>query len=401
MTKRHASILPAMLFWVGTTCATDVVSFQKQILPLLAQRCGMCHQGESPQGKLALDSYKNLLRGGQSGPVIKPGMPDDSLLVQNISGEKPRMPKVGPQLTPQEIELIRSWISQGARDAGLGETKVDQEAWWSLQPLLKSKIPHVDSAWVRTPIDAFVLAKLEQKDLSPSCEADKRTLMRRLSFDLHGLPPTPEDLNAFLADHAPDAYEKLVDKMLASPRYGERWARHWLDVVHYGDSHGYDKDKPRLNAWPYRDYVIRSFNDDKPYDRFALEQIAGDVLFPDQPDGTVATGFIAAGPWDLVGHVELREGTTDKEIARVLDRDDIVTATISTFVSLTVHCARCHDHKFDPIKQQDYYSLQAVFAGVDRADRPFDTDSQIHRRRQALMQQKRELQVELQPWLDR
>ena len=379
----------------------DVVSFQKQILPLLAQRCGMCHLGESPQGKLALNSYKSVLRGGQSGPVIKPGIPDDSLLVQNISGEKPRMPKVGPPLTSQEIELIRSWISQGAKDDSLGETEPSGETWWSLQPLLQGKIPQVKSAWVRTPIDAFVLAKFQEKSLSPSSEADKRTLMRRLSFDLHGLPPTPEALQAFLADQAPDSYERLVDKMLASPRYGERWARHWLDVVHYGDSHGYDKDKPRWNAWPYRDYVIRSFNDDKPYNRFVLEQIAGDVLFPDQPDGTVATGFIAAGPWDLVGHVELREGTTDKEIARVLDRDDMVTATISTFVSLTVHCARCHDHKFDPIKQQDYYSLQAVFAGVDRADRPFDTDPQIHRRRQSLMQQKRELQVELQPWLDK
>jgi hypothetical protein len=259
----------------------------------------------------------------------------------------------------------------------------------------------VGSTWARTPIDAFVLAKLEEKGLTPTAEADKRTLIRRLSFDLHGLPPTPEDTEAFLADQASDAYEKLVDKMLASPRYGERWGRHWLDVVHYGDSHGYDKDKPRLNAWPYRDYVIRSFNGDKSYGRFVLEQIAGDVLFPDDPEGTVATGFIAAGPWDLVGHLELREGTTDKEIARALDRDDMVTATMSTFVSLTVHCARCHDHKFDPIKQEDYYSLQAVFAGVDRADRPFDANPQTHLRRQTLLRQKRSLQIELQPILDK
>ena len=173
-----------------------------------------------------------------------------------------------------------------------------------------------------------------------------------------------------LHDHSPDAYEKLVDRLLASPRYGERWARHWLDVVHYGDSHGYDKDKPRPNAWPYRDYVIRAFNEDKPYARFVQEQIAGDVLFPDDPRRIVATGFIAAGPWDFVGHQELREGTTDKENTRLLDRDDMVATTMSTFTSMTAHCARCHNHKFDPIPQQDYYSLQAVFAGIDRADRP-------------------------------
>ena len=158
----------------------------------------------------------------------------------------------------------------------------------------------------------------------------------------------------------------LVDRLLASPRYGERWGRHWLDVVHFGESHGYDKDKPRPNAWPYRDYVIRSLNADKPYDRFVAEQLAGDVLSPDDPQATVATGFIAAGPWDFVGHVELREGTVDKDIARSNDRDDMVANAMSTFTSLTVHCARCHNHKFDPIRQEDYYALQAVFAGVDR-----------------------------------
>ena len=166
----------------------------------------------------------------------------------------------------------------------------------------------------------------------------------------------------------------MVDRLLASPRYGERWGRHWLDVVHYADTHGYDKDKRRDHAWPYRDYVIRAFNEDKPYARFIQEQLAGDVLFPGRrPDGVVATGFVAAGPWDFVGQVELREGTVDKEDTRVLDRDDMVINAISTFDSLTVHCARCHDHKFDPIPQKDYYRLQAVFAGVERADRPYTT----------------------------
>jgi hypothetical protein len=226
-------------------------------------------------------------------------------------------------------------------------------------------------------VDAFILAILEAKGLRPSPSADKRTLIRRVTYDLHGLPPTPEEIDAFLQDTAPDAYEKLIDRLLASPRYGERWGRHWLDIVHYGDTHGYDKDKRRDHAWPYRDYVIRSLNSDKPYSRFVQEQVAGDVLFPHAPDGVIATGFIAAGPWDFVGHVELREGTVEKEKTRLLDRDDMVANTMSTFISLTVHCARCHDHKFDPIPKKDYYRLQAAFAGVDRADRPYATEKQL------------------------
>jgi hypothetical protein len=247
--------------------------------------------------------------------------------------------------------------------------------WAFLRPASRPAVPRVSperAAWVRNPIDAFVLEKLTACGLSPSPEADRRTLVRRLSFDVTGLPPTPEEVRAFLDDASPDAYEKLVDRLLASPAYGERWARHWLDVVHFGETHGYDKDKLRPNAWPYRDYVIRSLNDDKPYSRFAREQLAGDVLFPGTADGIIATGFIAGGPWDFVGHMELREGTVDKEITRSLDRDDMVMTAASTFLSLTVHCARCHDHKFDPITQEDYYRLQAVFAGVDRGERHYE-----------------------------
>jgi hypothetical protein len=244
--------------------------------------------------------------------------------------------------------------------------------WWSLQPLGRTAPPQVkDAAWVKNPIDAFVLAAMERRGLSPSPEADRRTLIRRLTFDLHGLPPTPQEIDAFLADSSPDAYQRLVDRLLSSPRYGERWGRHWLDVVHYGDTHGYDKDKRRDAAWPYRDYVIAAFNSDKPYPRFVEEQVAGDVLFPVEPMGVVATGFVVAGPWDFVGHVELREGTVDKEKTRLVDRDDMLANTIGTFNSLTIHCARCHDHKFDPIPQKDYYRLQAVFAGVERGNRPF------------------------------
>jgi hypothetical protein len=263
---------------------------------------------------------------------------------------------------------------------------------WAFKPAVHPMVPAVKNRdWPHRPIDNFVLARLEAEKLAPSQPADRLTLIRRLSFDLIGLPPTPEEVWKFVSDTGPDAYERLVDRLLASPRYGERWARHWLDVVHYGESHGYDKDKPRTNAWAYRDYVIRSLNNDTPYTRFVQEQLAGDVLFPDVPDGVIATGFIAAGPWDYVGHVELSEGKTDGLIARYNDRDDMVMNTMSTFLSLTVHCARCHDHKFDPISQVEYYGLQAVFAGVDRADRPFDLDPQVAAERRTLMAERKGL----------
>jgi hypothetical protein len=256
-------------------------------------------------------------------------------------------------------------LSAAAGTVGAGDPH------WAFKPAAKPEVPRETSPWIRNPVDAFILATLKEKGLSPAGEADRRTQARRLHFDLIGLPPTPEDVRRFEADPDPLAYEKLVDRLLASPQYGERWARHWLDVVHFGESHGYDKDKIRSHAWPYRDYVIRSLNQDKPYSRFTQEQLAGDVLFPGEPDSIVALGFIAAGPWDFVGHVELPITKTDGLIARYNDRDDMVMSAMSTFQSLTVHCARCHDHKFDPITQRHYYSLQAIFAGVDRANRPY------------------------------
>ncbi len=264
---------------------------------------------------------------------------------------------------------------------------------WSLLPLQPVQPPATqDQKWARTPIDAFILAALEAKGMAPNPPADKRTLLRRVTFDLTGLPPTPEEMRAFVSDKSPRAFEKVVDRLLASPRYGERWARHWMDVVHFAETHGNDQDRIRTNAWPYRDYLIRSFNEDKPYARFVREQLAGDVLFPDDPQATVALGFIAAGPWDESSLRDIREDTVDRQIGRYLDRDDMVTTTMSTFASATVHCARCHDHKFDPISQEDYYSLQAVFAGVDRADRIFDADPKVHSARQALLRQRRALE---------
>jgi hypothetical protein len=227
--------------------------------------------------------------------------------------------------------------------------------------------------------------------MTPSRPADKRALIRRVTFDLIGLPPTPEEIDAFLADDSPDAYEKIVDRVLASPRYGERWARHWMDVVHYAETHGHDEDKPRPNAWPYRDYLIRAFNEDKPYARFVEEQLAGDVLYPDDPQALVATAFVAVGPWDQSSQMGIQDETLDKKVARYLDRDDMIWTTMSTFSSATVHCARCHNHKFDPIPTADYYALQAVFAGVDRVDRPYDPDPKVHAARRELTARRAEL----------
>jgi hypothetical protein len=235
------------------------------------------------------------------------------------------------------------------------------------------------------PIDAFVRSALEKRGLVAATEADRRTLIRRLYFDLTGLPPSPEDIRAYLEDTSANAYERLVDRLLESPRHGERWTRLWMDAVHFAETHGHDQDRIRTNAWPYRDYLIQSFNEDKPYARFVQEQVAGDALFPDDPQAVVAMGFLASGPWDESSLRDIREDTVDRQIARYLDRDDVVTTVMQTFTSTTVQCARCHDHKFDPISQRDYYSLQAVFAGVDKANRLYDPDRAVHQRRQELL----------------
>lgn len=263
-----------------------------------------------------------------------------------------------------------------------------EDTFWSLKPLVTPKVPLGDKSVAHfepvNAIDRFVLSKLIEKGLSPSPRADRRTLIRRIYFDLIGLPPTADEVDEFVTDSREDAYERLVDRLLASPQYGERWARHWMDVAHYAETHGHDQDRPRQNAWPYRDYLIRSFNDDAPYARFVEEQVAGDVLFADDPQATVATGFLATGPWDESSLQSIQNDTDDRKIAQYLDRDDMVTTVMSSFVSTTAHCARCHDHFFDPIKQADYYALQAVFAGVDKADRPYEPDQQTARRRRTL-----------------
>jgi hypothetical protein len=264
---------------------------------------------------------------------------------------------------------------------------------WAYTPLRQVEPPQLNApSGLRNSIDAFIRARLQQDTLAPAPEANRRTLLRRVYFDLIGLPPTPEEFREFLADPSKEAYEHAVDHLLSSPRYGERRARHWMDAAHFAETHGNDQDRIRTNAWPYRDYLITSFNNDKPYTRFIQEQVAGDALFPDDPQATVALGFIAAGPWDESSLRCIREDSIDRQIGRYLDRDDMVTTVMSVVTSSTVQCARCHDHKFDPIPQRDYYALQSVFAGVDRANRTFDSNPAVHVKRQELRQIQRRVE---------
>ncbi|MFT5292291.1 MAG: mono/diheme cytochrome c family protein [Planctomycetota bacterium] len=375
--------------------AQDV--FQSDVAPLLEQRCVACHSVDEAKGGLSLSSRASALIGGDSGPVLVPGQPEASPLIEAVSGPKPDMPERGEPLSASEIAILRTWIEAGAPWPE-GVTLVaneDADTWWSLQPLLRPEVPVLDSAWVTNEVDAFVLAELQERGLTPSIEADRRTLIRRVSYDLTGLPPTESEVAEFVANKNKNAYGQLVERLLGSQRYGERWGRRWLDVAHYADTHGFDKDKPRRNAWPYRDWVIEALNDDLPWSRFLQMQIAGDQLEPDDADALAATGFVVAGPWDFVGQMELREGTRDKDITRNLDRDDMVASTLNTFASTTVQCARCHDHKFDPVSQEDYYGLQAVFAGVERADRLLDVDPAVRARRVELEARKAQLTVEL------
>lgn len=382
--------------------------FRDHVAKIFEQRCLSCHNDAEHKGDFSLQTSASAFQDG----YVEAGDAAASHLVELITpvDGKAKMPKNADPLSQSEVAAIRKWIDAGAKwpaELKLTESPVADLNWWSLRPLNRPALPdvwkarrkektsdsaiHSDRLQLRTEVDAFIQDTLTKKGLQASPEADRRTLIRRLYFDLVGLPPTPEEIEAFVSDEQPKAYERLVDHLLASEGYGERWARHWLDVVHYADTHGYDKDKLRPNAWPYRDYVIRSLNDDKPYERFVREQIAGDALWPDTVDGITATGFIAAGPWDFIGHAEVPESKIDGKVARNMDRDDMVTSTMNAFCSVTVQCARCHNHKFDPITQEHYYSLQAVFAALDRADRSYDADPQTAVRRRELMSRKESL----------
>ena len=312
------------------------------------------------------------MSGGRSGPALVAGKPAESLLWQLI--DKNKMPPKHA-LPAAERALIKSWIAAGAAwgtdpiDAMrfTTETRAGYD-WWSLQPVKPQAIPAVkNEAWPINAIDRFILARLESKGLSPSDAADRRTLIRRLSLDLTGLVPTPSEVEAFVNDPAANAYERLVDRLLASPHYGERWARHWLDVVRFGESHGFEHDELRGNAWPYRDWVIDSFNRDMPYDEFARLQLAGDVLRPANPAGAIATGFLVAGAYDSVG--QRQQSVVMRTVVRQDELEDMLGTIGQTFLGLTVHCARCHDHKFDPVRLTDYYRLTAALAGVRHGER--------------------------------
>src|SRR6056297_2420771 len=349
------------------------VDFEAQIAPILTEHCVRCHSPGNSKGDVSLATADDL----RENDFAIAGAADDSYLIELVTAvgdQSPEMPKDAAPLGEAEVQLLRRWIDQGANwpaDVVVKEQSKADTSWWSLQPLAAQPppaTPGIPDAWSAHPIDRFVSAKLAGEGLRPSPPADRRTLIRRLYFDLLGLPPAPHAVEAFVDDPDPRAYANLVDRLLGSHHYGERYARHWLDIAHYADTHGFERDRRRDHAWRYRDYVIAALNDDKPYDRFIEEQIAGDVLWPDDDQAVVATGFLAAGPWDFVGQVETKSPQLRRS-ARSLDLDDMATQVVTATVGLTVNCARCHDHKLDPISQQEYYQLRAVFAGIRRDDR--------------------------------
>ncbi len=337
--------------------------FEREVAPILEGKCLSCHNEADAKGKVVLAS-----RSDAEGHLKD--------LVAAVTGEEPKMPKQGRPLSAEQVATLTDWIAAGAKwpeERFLVDRPERDLDWWSLRPLNGQPSKGVAGA-PNHPVDAYVNAALSKNNLTPASRAQPVVLIRRLTYDLTGLPPTSEESDVFLADAATDdsaAWERLVDRLLASSAFGEKFARHWLDLARYAETHGYDKDKPRNHAWPYRDYVVRSFNEDKPFARFVQEQVAGDALFADDPDGILGLGFLAAGPWDYIGHQEVGEGKLDGRVAKHLDRDEMVSAVFNVFQSTTVQCAQCHHHKFDPIRMEDYYRLHAVFAAVDRADRVY------------------------------
>ncbi len=374
-------LLAAWRLWGAAACVQAADSggirfFETHVRPLFAENCFECHAGDEPKGGLRLDSRSAAMRGGESGVVIVPGKPDQSLLITAVryldsSLEMPPKKK----LSGKQVGLLTQWIQLGApwpEDGSAPAIAAKREAfeitdkdrnYWAFRPIRKPAAPEVPAAaQIANPIDAFVYDRLGRKGLRPNGRASRRGLIRRLYYDLTGLPPSMEDIEAFEKDPSPRAYEDLIDRLLASPRYGERWGRHWLDVVRYAQSNGYERDDEKPLAWKYRDYVIDAFNRDKPYDRFVLEQLAGDELPDGGAEGLIATGFYRLGVWD--------DEPDDKRAAYYDELDDIMRATGETFLGLTLGCARCHDHMFDPMSQRDYYELLSVFHNVRGFARP-------------------------------
>jgi cytochrome c553 len=368
---------------------SHAADFARDIQPLLAKHCLECHGPDQQKSSFRLDLKQAALKGGDNGPAILPADSSRSPLIQHISApasDEMAMPPKGPRLSDTAIQQLRQWIDQGAPwpDALAGSDPRLQH--WSVQPIPPTHPPptELDSTH---PIDAFIAEKLKAHKLTTAPQAAPRTLIRRLYFTLTGLPPSPEAVTQFIENPNLDtAYESLVDQLLASPHYGERWAQHWLDIAHYADTHGFERDQLRPNAWRYRDYVIAALNADKPYDQFLREQLAGDTL---EPPVIPALGFLAAGPWDFVGQVETKSDVL-RRAARAGDLDDIVSQVMTSTMAITMNCARCHDHKLDPITQREYFQLCSIFAGVKRADREADPTAA-----QQVAKQKQELQTQL------
>ncbi len=364
----------------STAPAAGVALFQSGVRELLATRCLKCHGGEKTQGEFDLTTREGLLKGGSLGPAIVSGDASKSLLIKLVShADEPAMPADEPQLADEHIAWLAAWINAGAGyDAPLSGAlgpatprpiPPERRDFWSFKRLAKHEPPRVSAGdWPRTEVDRFILAKQEAAGLGPSPVAERWRLIRRASLDLIGLPPTPDEVAAFVADSAPDAYERLIDRLLASPRHGERRARHWLDLARYAESHGFEQDDDRPNAYHYRDFVIRALNDDMPYDRFVRWQIAGDELAPAESDAWMATGFLAAG----AHATQITANQAEKE--RYDELDDMVSTIGTSMLGLTIGCARCHDHKYDPIGQHDYYRLASVFTSTVRSNLDLDLD---------------------------
>ena len=349
--------------------AEQVELFEKDVINILEHNCLKCHSGSKPKGGLDLTSREAILKGGESGSAVDIENPSDSILLKAVNYEGYEMPPTG-QLSPKQIENLTVWVKGGLAWSVDGKPlhfepqreppRVNEETMkhWSFQPVRKPDVPQTSGQWGKSEIDSFVLKQLQDNELTPNPRAEPRELVRRAYYDLTGLPPAPEVVEAFAGNPTPEAWATLIDNLLNSPHYGEQWGRHWLDLVRYAETNSYERDGAKPFVWRYRDYVIQSFNSDKPYDRFLTEQLAGDELADKTPDSIVATGFYRLGRWD--------DEPADPELAYYDDLDDIVTTTGQSLLGLSINCARCHDHKIDPIPQADYYSLVAFFRGMRR-----------------------------------
>jgi hypothetical protein len=368
--------MPQFEFTIHCSVETEPVDYLTQIKPIFADHCAGCHGADDQQSGFRIDTAALARTGGDRGAGIVPGKSADSLLYQALvgTGDVTAMPFEDERLPAEAIELIKRWIDEGAKgpaDEQPAEPTVANDHW-SFQPVVRPEVPQVKhDGWVQNPIDAFILARLEQEGVQPSPEADRVTLIRRLSLDLRGLPPTVAEIESFVGDTRPDAYERLVDQFLASSHYGERWGRHWLDVARYADSHGFTIDGAR-SIWKYRDWVIDAFNRDLPFDQFTIEQLAGDLLPNATTEQIIATGFHRN---TLVN----QEGGTDAEQFRVEAIDDRVNTTSTAFLGLTIACAQCHQHKYDPISQRDYYQMFAFFNNCDEPNISVPSDEQTAR----------------------